>query len=410
MSDSLDKDARTAALEVLTALRDAGHEAYFAGGSVRDDVMGRTPKDFDVTTSATPPEVMELFERCVAVGAQFGVIVVLNAGHEVEVATFRTESGYADGRRPDQVTWASAREDVLRRDFTINGLLGDPLATSPEARVIDHVGGLSDLEAGLVRAIGEPTQRFAEDQLRLLRAIRFAARLEFRIEEDTWFAIRALADTIANVSAERTRDELERMLTEGGALRAWRLLKESDLLGHVVTEAPSLEAVEARLKDSELTSVQAWVLVLLDAAPLARVIDAWAGRLRISNALARKVQGAIAVADALKGYEQMSVPERKRLVRRSEFATGAWAADTASEAGQRPPGPVAAARADLAQWDDDALNPAPLINGGDLRALGYAPGPGFKHALEAVEDAQLAGTLSDKDGALALASQVLDTP
>ncbi|MGB0589920.1 MAG: CCA tRNA nucleotidyltransferase [Myxococcota bacterium] len=400
--------ARNAALEVLKNLRNAGHDAYFAGGSVRDDVMGVTPKDFDITTSATPEEVTALFPRCVEVGAQFGVIVVLHGGDEIEVATFRTEGGYADGRRPDQVAWATAKEDVLRRDFTVNGLLGDPLAEPPEARVIDHVGGLQDIDAKLIRAIGEPTERFAEDQLRLLRALRFAARLNFTIEEDTWFALRALADTIHSVSAERTRDELQRILTEGGAKRGWALLRASDLMERVLPEPRSAAAVEARLCDAPLSPERGWTAVLMDVAPAQSVVFEWGKRLRTSKALTRHVATAVQLTHTLLRYEQLSIAQRKRLVRMAEFPTALWAASRAARAGQRPAALVNAIEAEAASWDEATLNPTPLIDGGTLRELGFTPGPRFKEALDAVEDGQLEGQITLKAEAIAVATTILE--
>ena len=407
MNNSSPSAARKAALEVLRALRDAGHDAYFAGGSVRDDVMGVTPKDFDITTSATPEEVTALFERCVAVGAQFGVIVVVHASFEIEVATFRTETGYADGRRPDQVQWATAREDVLRRDFTVNGLLGDPFASTPDGQVIDHVGGLKDIEARLIRAIGEATERFAEDQLRLLRALRFAARLNFTIEEDTWFALRALADTITSVSAERTRDELQRILTEGGAKRGWALLRASDMMERVLPEPQSAEAVEARLDDIPLTAERAWTAVLMDVAPAPNVVPEWGRRLRISKALTRHVTHAVQLTHAMLRYEELSVAQRKRLLRKAEFSTAFWAASQAASAGQRPKEALSLIERDASTWDDEGLNPPPLIDGATLRRLGYQPGPSFKVALEAVEDGQLEGLITEESEAIATATRIL---
>jgi poly(A) polymerase len=401
--------ARKAATEVLRTLRDAGHDAYFAGGSVRDDVMGVVPKDYDVTTSAPPEVVTGLFKRCVEVGAQFGVIVVLHGSFEIEVATFRTEAGYADGRRPDQVTWTTAREDVLRRDFTINGLLGDPMAEQPSERVLDYVSGVADIDAKLIRAIGAPAERFAEDQLRLLRAVRFAARLDFVIEDDTWFALRALADTITSVSAERTRDELQRVLTEGGAKRGWALLRASGLMEHVLPEIQSAEEVEARLIDAPLTAEQGWTAALLGLAPAARVVPAWGRRLRASKALTRHVAAAVQVADSLLGYEALAVAQRKRLVRQPEFSTGWWAASRAAAAGQRPVEAVLAAQRDAAQWGAEELAPAPLIDGGTLTRLGFAPGPAFKRALEAVEDGQLEGRICDEASAIAVATRIIQS-
>ena len=408
MATSPPTEARTAALEVLETLRAQGHEAYIAGGAVRDEVMGVPPKDYDVTTSATPEVVQGLFPRCVAVGAQFGVILVVHRGVEVEVATFRTEGGYADGRRPSHVKWASAEEDVRRRDFTINGLLLDPMAACGQGEVIDYVDGLPDIDAKVVRAIGDPIARFEEDQLRLIRALRFGARLGFSIEEKTWAAIVAQAPTITSVSVERLRDELERILTEGGARRGFRLLKESGLAPFVLAEVPSLDDVDARLSDTPMSAVKAWTLVLMDLAEDAEAIRRWGRRMKTSTALARHVSSAAEIARELLGYEALSVAQRKRLVRRAEFVSAHFAAGRAVEAGQRPRAAFDLAAHDHGAWDEDALFPQPLIDGSTLRALGFKPGPAFKVALDAVEDAQLEGRVRDKDEALRLARTYLD--
>jgi poly(A) polymerase len=257
-----------AALEILTTLRAAGYEAYLAGGCVRDLLLGREPEDFDVATSATPDVVLEMFPRTFAVGAHFGVVLVaseiggackdgsVEERCVTEVATFRSDGVYSDGRHPDEVRYTtSAAEDVQRRDFTINGLLLDPLrgggpleeiladAKSLRRAVIDHVGGLDDLDAGIIRAIGWPEKRFEEDQLRLLRAVRFAARFGFSIEPATLAAMRKLAARILAVSRERIREELTKMLTEGHARRAFELLDETDLLVQVLPEVSRMKGV-----------------------------------------------------------------------------------------------------------------------------------------------------------------------
>src|SRR5271170_156020 len=241
----IDNPRYDAAVEIVRVLRGAGYQAYFAGGCVRDLLLGRVAKDFDVATSAPPDVVMGLFEKTFAVGAHFGVVLVCLEveGVEIatEVATFRHDGAYSDGRRPDAVQFSTdAREDVLRRDFTINGMLMDPVVFEDSgdawAAVLDYVGGREDLAAGVVRAIGEPRLRFEEDKLRMLRAVRFAARLGFAIEERTAAAIRALASEIHQVSRERVRDELTRMLTEGHARRAFELLDATGLLQQVLPE------------------------------------------------------------------------------------------------------------------------------------------------------------------------------
>src|SRR5436853_4539887 len=249
------------AISIARTLHDQGYQAYLVGGCVRDLLLGREPADYDIATDATPEQVMRIFPQTYAVGAQFGVVLVPMAedssvtsvvdqadvnhgrhrGKTVEVATFRSDIGYSDGRHPDQVHFSKdPREDVQRRDFTINGLLLDPLKNE----VLDFVGGQQDLKAGIIRAIGDPALRFAEDKLRMLRAVRFASRFEYKIEPATFSAILKLAPQIAQVSRERVRDELTRMLTEGHARRAFELLDESGLLQEVLPEISAMKGVE----------------------------------------------------------------------------------------------------------------------------------------------------------------------
>lgn len=232
---------REAATQVLTRLREADHQAYFVGGCVRDMVMGREPKDYDVTTSARPDEVQALFPESVMVGAQFGVVMIPREEGVVEVATFRSDGAYSDGRHPVEVRYTqSAEEDVRRRDFTINGLLFDPL----ESRVIDFVGGQADIQARRIRTIGLPSDRFGEDHLRMLRAVRFAARFGFALDPALLAAIQEQRSLIANVSYERVRDELLKILTEGEARRGFELLDETGLLAIVLPEVKALQGVE----------------------------------------------------------------------------------------------------------------------------------------------------------------------
>src|SRR5207244_6165496 len=232
-------DRRAIALEIVRRLREAGHEAYFAGGCVRDELLGREPFDFDVATSAPPETVRRLFSRTVPVGAQFGVILVVEDGVAFEVATFRSDDAYVDGRHPSRVHFGSAREDALRRDFTINGLFLDPLG----GRVVDFVEGQADLRAGVIRAIGDARARIAEDRLRMLRAVRLAARLRFTIEPGTHAAIVAAAPTVIDIAGERIGDEVVKILTEGAARRGFELLAESGLLDAVLPEIARMRGV-----------------------------------------------------------------------------------------------------------------------------------------------------------------------
>jgi poly(A) polymerase len=265
-----------AAAAVIQRLRAAGHAAYLVGGCVRDLLLGRVPKDFDVATSARPDAVMALFGRAFGVGAHFGVVLVPVEvdGAEIvtEVATFRSDGAYSDGRRPDQVQYTDSPEhDVERRDFTINGMLLDIdrylAGDSAEDAVLDYVGGRADLAAGLVRAIGEPMRRFKEDKLRMLRAVRFAARFGFAIERETFAAIQAMAREIGQVSRERTRDELTRMLTEGRAADAFKMLDASGLLQQVLPEVAAMRGVEQPPEWHPEGDVWVHTLLLLEKLP-----------------------------------------------------------------------------------------------------------------------------------------------
>ena len=245
----------------------AGHQAYLVGGCVRDLLLGREPADYDVATDATPDEVMRIFPETYAVGAQFGVVLVPvrdAGGNTVEVATFRSDIGYSDGRHPDQVRFSkSAQEDVERRDFTINGLLLDPI----NDEVLDFVGGRKDLEAGIIRTIGRPELRFAEDKLRMLRAVRFAARFGYTIEPETFAAIQKLAAGIHQVSRERVRDELTKMLTEGHARQAFLLLDETGLLHEVLPEISAMKGVQQPPEFHPEGDVFVHTLLLLQKLP-----------------------------------------------------------------------------------------------------------------------------------------------
>src|SRR5207302_10519118 len=258
----------------IQTLRQMGFQAYLVGGCVRDLLLGRVPEDYDVATNATPAQVMEIFPETYAVGEQFGVVLVpvpredgassISTVHAVEVATFRSDIGYTDGRHPDEVRFSTdPREDVARRDFTINGMLLDPVS----GEVLDFVGGRKDLEAGIIRTIGNPQHRFTEDKLRMLRAVRFAARFEYTIEPSTFAAMTELADQIAVVSRERVRDELTRMLTEGHASRAFLMLDESGLLPHVLPEISAMHGVEQPPEFHPEGDVFVHTLLLLDNLP-----------------------------------------------------------------------------------------------------------------------------------------------
>lgn len=392
---------RDFALETVRKLRDAGHEALWAGGCVRDALLGKTPKDYDVATDAPPDRVREVFgkRRTIAVGAAFGVITVLGpkeAG-QIEVATFRTEGGYQDGRHPGHVEFTSAEEDASRRDFTINGLFFDPI----DERVIDHVGGQHDLEAGIVRAIGVADERFAEDRLRMLRAVRFAAALRFEIDPATADAIRRHAAAISDVSPERIGAEVKRMLTETDPPRALRLLEETELLPHVLPPlADQDEALERAIQ--RLGSLPAPEAPVALAAALAGAVEpsvaAAIGRsLRWTN---KEIDLAAWLVEHHGGLD--------------DAETQPWSAVQPLLAAEGGAALAALRRADGADdaaqtfcearlaWPPERLNPAPLLLGADLIAAGRKPGPEFSRLLQRARVAQLDGLVSTKEQALKL--------
>ncbi len=405
-----------AARKVAQGLRDAGREVWFVGGCVRDDLLGREPADYDLVTSARPEEVQKLFPRHVAIGKQFGVIGVLQGGRTVEVASFRTESDYRDGRHPGVVGPATAQEDVLRRDFTINGLLMDPWTRE----VVDFVGGRADLEAGIIRCIGEPALRFEEDHLRILRAIRFAARLGFVIEEETAAAIQAAAPMAGTPSPERVKAELERMWTEGGAGRALRMLRDLEVLPHVLPElaANRNRSLEARwqvegcsfptvldrtvavLENAEgekLDAPVAWSLVLddlVDGFPVARSKEARRvlERLHSSRDLMNKVEDLVRWRDRLVFATDVS-RARRRLV-------GAFRGLDALIAFHGREAAVAASHRPERDWDalERVPLPPPSVDGRALMAKGVPPGPALGRALRRARFIQLEKEEAPKKG------------
>jgi poly(A) polymerase len=435
-----------AAVETVRVLRGAGHQAYFAGGCVRDLLLGRVAKDFDVATSATPDVVMGLFEKTFAVGAHFGVMLVCLAveGVEIatEVATFRHDGAYSDGRRPDAVQFSTdAREDVLRRDFTINGMLMDPVAFEETgdagAAVLDFVGGRADLAAGVVRAIGEPRLRFEEDKLRMLRAVRFAARLEFELDGATAEAIRKTAAEIGQVSCERIREELTRILTEGGARRGFELLYELGLLEEVLPEVVKLRGVEQPPEFHPEGDVWVHTMMLLERLPFApyedrasatlawgallhdvgkpatfqhapgdrirfnghvevgvRIAEVVLGRLRFSNEdtaqIVALVKNHMRFGDVMEMRES-TLKRFLRLPRFDEHLALHWLDASSCHGDLRLYG--FAKERFLAEPEEHA-RPKPLVTGDDLIAAGYRPGPEFKAMLEAAEDAQLEGRVA----------------
>ena len=439
--------SHTAAVEIVRQLRARGHQAYLVGGCVRDILLKREPADFDVATDATPEQVMQFFPETYAVGAQFGVVLVpvdsvLPTGNRapetgnsvVEVATFRSDLGYSDGRHPDQVRYSSdPREDVARRDFTINGLLFDPVKNE----VLDFVGGRADIQAKLVRAIGEPERRFAEDKLRMLRAVRFAARFGYAIEQETLAAIPRLALQIHQVSQERVRDELTKMLSEGAAAEAFRLLDQTGLLHEVLPEVEKMKGVEQPPQfhpegdvwvhtllllgglEAGCSRTLAWGALLHDVGkpPTFRVAPdriRFDGHVEVGTKMAEEIcrrlrfsgddteQIAALVANHLRFADarQMKQSTFKRFVRLPRFEEHLDLHRLDCLGSHKDLSLYEFVKEKLAALPPEQIRPAPLVTGDDLIAAGYAPGPRFKEMLAAVEDAQLEGRLAGKAEAL----------
>lgn len=427
------------AVEVVRRLAAAGHRALFAGGCVRDKLRGVAPKDFDVATSATPEEVMKLFPKTVPVGAAFGVVVVLGekpadeeAPLQVEVATFRTESGYSDGRHPDRVAFSNEVEDVKRRDFTVNGLLYDPL----KDEVVDHVGGREDLARKLVRAIGEPRERFKEDRLRMLRAVRFTAALGFEIDGPTLAAVKKEAHEIHIVSAERIRGELSKMLTGPDPRRAFELLKGARLLKEILPEVDALAGVEQppefhpegdvwihtlmlleQLEDAPLTLALGVLLHDIGKPPTftrtdrirfnehdkvgAAMAEVVLKRLKYPNETTERAVELVRQHMAFKDAPHMRRSTLKRFLRMPHFDEHLALHRIDCLACHGKLENYEFCRAQLAELGIEKLRPAPLLSGEDLKALGFAPGPLFKKILTDVEDKQLEGALATRDEARA---------
>lgn len=415
--------SREFAVEVVERLQAAGHQALWAGGCVRDVLLKRQPQDYDVATDARPEEVRKLFgfRRTLAVGASFGVIIVRGPKRaaSVEVATFRTEGPYADGRRPDHVSFTSPDEDAKRRDFTINGMFYDPVAH----KVHDFVGGERDLGDGIVRAIGEPRDRMREDKLRMLRAVRFTATLEFELDPATADAIREMATEMLVVSAERITQELRRMLIDAHRMRAVELVQDVGLLRVILPEL--YDVMDQSTVAGEITIWQKTLHMLrhldepsfeLAAAALLHGVDLHedgietvrgiCNRLRFSNQESSRIVWLIEHRASLAGVRDWSPARLKRLMAQQGF----------DELLKLHHAELLAANADLssALFCEDVLritpraeiDPPPLITGEDLIAAGLTPGPRFKDILEAVRDAQLNGEIKSHEEAQALAERL----
>ena len=435
------------AISTIETLRQHGFQAYLVGGCVRDLLLGREPADFDVATSATPAQVMETFPETYAVGAQFGVVLVPSPGGEcadgeegtsksyvVEVATFRSDLGYSDGRHPDEVRFTQdPREDAARRDITINGMMLDPVT----GEVLDFVGGRKDLEAKLIRAIGDPHRRFGEDKLRMLRAVRFAARFEYEIEADTLAATQQLARDIQLVSRERVRDELTKMLTEGHARRAFLLLDQTGLLKEVLPEISVMKGVQQPPEFHPEGDVFVHTLLLLENLPLpcpptlawgallhdvgkpatfrvapdrirfdghvevgTKIAEEICTRLRFSNHDTDQVLALVDNHMRFGHVARMKESTLKKFMRLPGFDEhlALHRADSLASHGNLSTYDFLQKK--LAEIPPENIRPSALMTGDDLIAAGYVPGPRFGEILGAVEDAQLEGRLLSREDAL----------
>ena len=426
-------DVKPGALRILRTLNDHKYQAFLSGGCVRDLLMGGEPKDWDVATDAGPDAVRRLFDRTVDVGARFGVVTVLLDDGRYEVARFRRDGEYGDGRRPREVVFSGPEEDARRRDFTMNGMFYDPAG----GRVIDYVGGRGDIGKRLIRAIGDPGQRFSEDFLRMLRAVRFAARLDFAIESETLAAIRDGAEKISQVSPERIRDELTLILTEGGAAAGARLLMDLGLMQAILPEVAKMEGVPQppefhpegdvwthvclmleQLEDP--TRTLAWGVLLHDIGKPSTYSEAdrirfnmheaagaeMAGdicrRLRMANADVERISQLTAHHMRFRNVREMRRSKLKRFLREEYFPEllELHRIDCLASHGMLDLHEFCSER--LAEESREDLRPPPLISGRDLIAMGFAPGPRFKEILAAVEDAQLEGAVRSREAALEL--------
>jgi poly(A) polymerase len=440
-------NARAFAERICRTLRRAGHQAYFVGGCVRDILLEREPADYDVATDATPDQVQQLFPHSLAVGAKFGVIVVTEASGDdaalqVEVATFRSDVGYSDGRHPDRVLYSdSPEQDAQRRDFTINALLLDP----ESQEVLDFVGGRDDLRAGIIRSIGHPQDRFGEDKLRMVRAVRFAARFHYAIEASTFTAIVKAASEVHEVSAERLRDELTKILTEGAARRGFELLDDTHLLPELLPEIARIKGVEqppqfhpeGDVWTHTLMMIEglragcsptlAWGVLLHDVGKPptftppsgpggrirfdehvevgTRMAEEICRRLRFSNDDTAQITLLVANHLRFKDVPQMKTSTLKRFLRLDRFDEHLelHRLDCTSSHGHLDN--YEFVRRFLADTPPEQVRPARLVTGDDLISLGHAPGPAFHAILEAVEEAQLNGKVSTREEAIRLVQE-----
>jgi tRNA nucleotidyltransferase/poly(A) polymerase len=389
------------AIDIIRELRRHGHEAYLVGGCVRDMVMKIEPADYDIATSARPEEISRIFPRTGNIGVQFGVVLVIYRGHPFEVATFRSDEAYIDGRRPTGVVFTNAEQDVLRRDFTINGLLYDPV----DGRVIDYVQGQKDIDAKIVRAIGDPHARFEEDKLRILRAVRFGARLGYTIEDATWDAVRAMAPKIHQVSLERIRDEVTRILTEGQASRGFSMLQESGLRAEIFPELEWTDHIEKSLSLVGKGVPEDFAIAVLLHETAAGKVEKIVERLKFSRAEMHHVSALVENLPRFSEVQGMSMSALKRLFRLNRFQDHLELTRIHRIAGNLDLADYEFVRRKREVWTEADVWPVPLVTGDDLIEMGFAPGPAFKDILTRVEDEQLEERLKARSEAVAFVRQ-----
>ena len=424
-----------AAVEIIGKLQEEGHVAYLAGGCVRDMLRGEIPKDYDIATSALPEQITSIFSKTREVGVHFGVVIVIKDNQAFDVATFRNDGSYKDGRHPEDVTFSTPEEDTARRDFTINGIFFDPISQ----KYIDFVDGRSDIEKKVVRAIGDPDLRFQEDHLRLLRAVRFAARFNYEIEEKTWKSIKLNASGISKISKERVRDELTKILLNENRVLGFDLLVDSGLMEHIIPEILQLKGCEqppqfhpegdvfvhtrlmlSLLKDNPSIELVLSVLLHDIGKPATYSFDEAADRIRFnghdklgaeisnqilrglkfSNSIIEDVVQMVANHMTFKDVQKMRQSKLKRFMSRSTFSDekelhrvdclGSWGGlDNYDFLNEK-----------MIEFANEPIIPTPLLTGKDLIEFGWAPGPKLGETLNSVQDLQLEGTLNSKEEAL----------
>ncbi|MEB2308612.1 MAG: CCA tRNA nucleotidyltransferase [Candidatus Brocadiaceae bacterium] len=431
--------AKQNAIEIVKTLQEHGYKAFFAGGCVRDMIMGKESADYDIATNALPQDVTKLFEKTIPVGVQFGVVIVVKNNHNFEVATFRTEGSYSDGRHPDYVTFCTPEDDVKRRDFTINGLLCNPIKNE----ILDYVGGRDDISRGIIRTIGDPIKRFTEDKLRMIRAVRFACRFHFPIHRDTRQAIIQLAPQIHVVSAERIREELEKILTGPDPHVGIKLLDELHLLQEILPEISQMKGVrqpenfhpegdvfvhtllclskleplvEQEMKKRSFTLAMGVLLhdigktvtfkesdrirfnlhEKVGADMAAKICD----RLKLSNVEKERIVWLVLKHLCFKDAQKMRMNKLKRLFANEGYQELAELCRIDALASSGNLSDYHFCQEMFNKLSNEEIKPKPLITGRDLIAMGLKPGPSFKTILTKIEDEQLDGSITNKETAL----------